>query len=435
VRRSLRLLVAATTSAVALSLLIPLALLVRTLAEDRALQAASEEAAATAALVATLPAEASAAAVVAVLDQRTPLRLSVMLPDGTLVSGTDAGAVGAAERSRRDADLARAAAGESFTTTTAAGAPVVYVPAVGPDGTAVVRVEVPEEETRRGVGTAVALLAGLGLVMLVVATALADVLARRISAPLVGIVATARRMREGDLRARAGETGPPEVVEVATALNDLAVRVEELLVSERESVADLAHRLRTPVTALRLASEQVSEPTGVRVRGYVSDLERAVDAVVRDARRPVRSTMSARCDAVAVARGRVAFWTPLAEDHGVSLRLEASVAQALVPVDPVELSDALDVLLDNAFAHAAGATLVEVAVATDGEHVTVTVADDGPGLAPGAAAERGASGSGSTGLGLDIARRIARAGGGDLVVGRSRTGGAAVALRLRGAPR
>ena len=80
-RRSLRLLVAAVTSAVALSLLIPLGLLVRTLAEERALQAASQEAAAVAAVV-------SAAAenrdeLVSALDQQSAMRISAVLPDGT----------------------------------------------------------------------------------------------------------------------------------------------------------------------------------------------------------------------------------------------------------------------------------------------------------------------------------------------------------------
>lgn len=432
-RRSLRLLVAATTSAVALSLLIPLGLLVRTLAEDRALTSARQECATLAALVTNLPEDADAAQVVTAIDQRSPLALSVRLPDGGVVGAPEPVDLSERDRSRLADDLTRASTGESFTSSVS-GAPVVYVPAVAAEGTYVARALVPLEEIRRGVGTAVAVLAVLGLGMLIGAVALADLLARRISAPLSHIADTARRLRAGDLEARAPRAGPPEVVEVGTALNDLADRVDELLVAERESVADLAHRLRTPVTALRLASEQLAEPAGDRVRGYVADLERAVDGVVRDARRPVASTMSARCDAAAVAAARVAYWTPLAEDRGVALELRADDT-APVPVDAGELSDVLDALLDNAFAYAEGARRIEVAVEVSGPTTRVTVADDGPGLAPGAAVERGASRSGSTGLGLDIARRTARAGGGDLVTGRSRLGGADVGIELRSAPR
>lgn len=429
-RRSLRLLVAATTSAVALSLLIPLSLLVRTLAEDRAIQAANDAARTFAAVVATLPGDAGEGEVVSALEQASPLLVTVRLPDGRVVRATgERGTLGSAAESQLD----RAAAGESFSTREQ-GNPVIYVPAVTAGGTAVVRVEVPDAETSRGVGVAVATLAVLGLAMLVVAVAVADTLARRLSAPLVGIAETARRHRSGDLAARAPERGPPEVVDVGRALNELAVRVEELLVAEREAVADLAHRLRTPVTALRLAGEQVPDPVGERVRGYVDDLERAVDGLVRDARRPVRSAMSARCDAAAVAAERVAYWTPLAEDRGVRLTVTAG-SPAVVAVDGQELADVLDALLDNAFAHA-GEELrrVEVAVEVGGSVTTVAVADDGRGLPPVVPTERGHSGSGSTGLGLDIARRTAEAAGGALRTGTSGLGGAYVAVALRTAP-
>jgi signal transduction histidine kinase len=434
VRRSLRLLVAATTSAVALSLLIPLVLLVRVLAEDRAVQAANEEARTLATVVTQLPEDTSAAAVVESLDQATPLRLSVQLPDGARVGGDDpAGSqLSSQDRSRLDDEFAQAADGRSFTSSWDAS-PVVYVPSAGPAGTFVVRAQVPEEETHRGVGRAIALLAVLGLAMVTAAVVLADYLARRISAPLSDIAATARRLRAGELEARAPETGAPEVMEVGTALNDLAERVDELLVAERETVADLTHRLRTPVTALRLASEQLDEPAGGRVRAYLGELERAVDGVVRDARRPVSSTMSARCDASAVAADRVAYWTPLAEDQGVTLKLTAG-GPAPVRVDAAELSDVLDALLDNAFAHAEPLTSIDVTVAVDEGTTRVTVGDDGPGLRPGALVERGISGSGSTGLGLDIARRTALAGGGDLVTGTSSLGGALVGVELRSAP-
>jgi signal transduction histidine kinase len=434
VRRSLRLLVAATTSAVALSLLIPLALLVRVLAEDRAVQAANEEARTLATVVTQLPEDASAAAVVESLDQATPLRLSVQLPDGTRVGGDDptGSQLSSQDRSRLDDEFGQAADGRSFTSSWDAS-PVVYVPSASPAGTFVVRAEVPQEEAHRGVGRAIALLAVLGLAMVTAAVLLADYLARRISAPLSDIAATARRLRMGELEARAPETGAPEVMEVGTALNDLAERVDELLVAERETVADLAHRLRTPVTALRLASEQLDEPAGGRVRAYLGELERAVDGVVRDARRPVSSTMSARCDASAVAADRVAYWTPLAEDQGVALKLTAG-GRAPVRVDVAELSDVLDALLDNAFAHAEPLTSIDVTVAVGEGKTRVTVGDDGPGLGPGALVERGSSGSGSTGLGLDIARRTALAGGGGLVTGRSRLGGALVGVELRSAP-
>ena len=54
--------------------------------------------------------------------------------------------------------------------------------------------------------------------------------------------------------------GPPEVQELAGAIDRLVDRIQLLLARERESVSDLSHRLRTPVTALRLRVEAVSDP-------------------------------------------------------------------------------------------------------------------------------------------------------------------------------
>jgi signal transduction histidine kinase len=424
-RRTLRWLVAGTTSAVALSLLIPLALLVQTLAADRAVSAASREASRTAALVAALPPDADVGATVQLLDPGASRRVSVQLPDGRLLGEPlPSGADGAAAA----AQLARAASGEAFTVLDD-GPAAAYVPAVVSGGTAVVRVELPPSELRRGVGTALAVLAALAVLLLAVAVGVAEALARRVSAPLVELAAAAHRIRQGDLNTRVRPAGPPEVAELGRALNELAARIGELLVAEREAVADLAHRLRTPVTALRLAGESLPGGDGERVRGYVADLERSVDGIVRDARRPLRSAMAARCDAVAVVTDRVDFWRALAEDSGIDLRLDAGVASAPVGVEGADLADALDALLDNAFAHATGARTVTVRVAAGPGVTEVSVDDDGPGLPPDALA-RGVSGAGGTGLGLDIAARTARAGGGALTVGRSAAGGARVQVSL-----
>ena len=85
------------------------------------------------------------------------------------------------------------------------------------------------------------------------------------------VAQTAHRLREGDLTARAPVSGTEETVELAQALNGLAERTTELLASERASVADLSHRLRTPVTALRLDSEAVTDPEPAS--GWVDPLE------------------------------------------------------------------------------------------------------------------------------------------------------------------
>src|SRR3972149_7014212 len=65
----------------------------------------------------------------------------------------------------------------------------------------------------------------------------------------------------GDLEARVVPSGPPEIVAVGRAFNDLAERLRGLLQAEREAAADISHGLRTPVAALRLQVETLSDPT------------------------------------------------------------------------------------------------------------------------------------------------------------------------------
>jgi signal transduction histidine kinase len=420
----LRLLVAATTSAVVLAFLIPMLLLVRQLASDRASAAAFQEAQQIAVTVAAVGESAGLAAAVEGLVGGSARRVSVVLPDGSVVG----------RPIDDDPDLDRALAGESFRL--GVGEAVhQYVPAVSADGTFVVRTVIPESELRRGVTRASLTISGLGLLLLMAALITADRLARSVSQPFHELARAADQMREGRLDLRVSEEGLPEAVAVGKALNRLAGRVEELLAAERDSVADLSHRLRTPVTALRLDAESLTDPEAAeRLRVHVGHLERSIDAIVKDARRPVRASVAASCDAAAVVRDRVAFWSALAEDQNRALLVGVGEGALEAGIDAGDLADVVDVLIDNVFAHTPdGAPLsVALAPATDGRAgVILTIEDGGPGLPPGDVTARGASGAGSTGLGLDIARRAAIASGGRLELGTSLTlGGAQVRLVL-----
>ena len=183
---------------------------------------------------------------VGLVDQRSPRATSILLPDGTLIGTAPPGS----PQSNATA-VSRARAGEAFTLLGDDGAQVV-VPVVTERGTVVVRTAVSGGDLRQGVATAWLIFAGLGAVLLFIAVVGADRLGRRVSAPVTELAAVAHRLRAGELDARAVPRGPVETVELGAALNRLADRIGELLTAEREAVADLSHRLRTPVTALRL---------------------------------------------------------------------------------------------------------------------------------------------------------------------------------------
>src|SRR5690606_13461666 len=139
---------------------------------------------------------------------------------------------------------------------------------------------------------------------------------------------------------------------VAAGLNHLASRITTLLKQEREAMADLSHRLRTPLMALRLESEALPPGHASRMSDGIDQLERAVTQVIHDARaRGVDTGGGARSDATEVVRDRVQFWSVLAEDTGRTFQSSIGAGPMLVRCPATELASAVDALLGNVFAH------------------------------------------------------------------------------------
>lgn len=112
---------------------------------------------------------------------------------------------------------------------------------------------------------------------------------------------------------RLNRRGGPEIVAVAAALNFLAGRIRDLVSGERERVADLSHRLRAPLTSLRLEAEASGHDD---LLAGVDRLERAVTDVIADARRPLHPPgRRGACDLGVVVGERVEFWGALADEH------------------------------------------------------------------------------------------------------------------------
>lgn len=421
-RRQLALAAAALTSMVVLAFVVPLAVLVRTIAVDRATNAAEREATGLISTVAGVIDRDILARIVGSTDARSPNDVTVFLGDGTVLgSATPAGAA-----------VIRARQGQSFVQDVEGGREVLVAVEVASGTTHVIRVFVPADTLTAGVTTAWLLLGVLGVGLVAIAVVVADRLARSIVAPVRDLAGVAERLERGDLAARVTTAGPPEIVEVGNALNLLADRISELLTAEREAVADLSHRLRTPVTALRLDVESLRNPEEAeRLAADVDALARAVDRLITEARRPMREGVRAESDLTVVARERVAFWEVLAEDQGRELRTELPERPCPVPVSRDDLEAALDALLGNVFAHTPDGTPFCVSVLDGDGGPTLVVEDEGPGLPGDSALERGASGGGSTGLGLDIVRRTAEAGGGRIVLAERDGGGARIEVHFR----
>jgi signal transduction histidine kinase len=438
VRKTLALVSAAVTSMVAIAFLIPLAVIVRDVARDRALTSAQLAAAAIEPVLAVTTSRATLASAIASTQAGEAGELAVFLAGpqsadrlrgGTLVGGT---------QHATNADLHRAVtAGQSFIAPVPGGYLVLQPVALGASRLAVTEVYVPAAQVSQGVAASWAVMAAVAVALIGVSVLVADRLATRITGPARALAEAAGALGNGDLTARSTAAGPPELVAAGDAFNVMAERLTRLITAERVMAADLPHRLRTPLTALRMNAAGLGPGRAAdETRLAVSRLEQEIDLIIRAARRPALDE-PAGCDAAEVLIDRMGFWSALAEDQGRPCHLTGADRPVRVPVPRSDLATAADALIGNVFQHTAEGTGFAVTLHCGDGVVLIFFADAGPGIGdPDSALLRGSSGAGSTGLGLDIARRVAESTGGGLKIDRSALGGAQVQLWLRtGAPR
>jgi signal transduction histidine kinase len=414
-RRSLALVSAAVTSMVAIAFLIPLAIMVRDVARNRAFTSAQLTGTAVEPVLAVTTDRATLERAIASTAAGRENQLAIDL-NGTLIGGPQR--VGAA-------DL------RAISNTT-------IVPVTGgyevlePDAGAIIEVYVPAADVTRGVTASWAVMTAVALALIGVSVIVADRLASRITRPARALAAAAAALGEGDLTARSTPAGPPELAATGHAFNLMAERLSGLISAERVMAADLPHRLRTPLTALRMNAASLGPGRAAdETRLAVQRMEREIDLIIRAARRPAPEEPSG-CDAAEVLTERMAFWSALAEDQGRPWHLTGADRPVRVPVSRSDLATAADALLGNVFQYTPEGTEFAVTLHAGRGVVLIFFADAGPGISdPGAALQRGISGGGSTGLGLDIARRVAGSTGGTVKIDRSALGGAQVQLWLR----
>ncbi|MGW1954146.1 sensor histidine kinase [Streptomyces sp. NPDC001920] len=423
----------AVTTMVVVAFAVPLGLVIREMARDRAFSNAEREAAAVAPALSITTDRDQLERVVA--SAGSDAGMAVHIP----ASG-DAAAVDLGRRRAAADDIATVRRlGRASTSEVPGGSTLLQPVALSSGEIAVVEVYVPDSDVTNGLATAWAVLAGVGVALIVGSVAVADRLGVRMVRPAQRLVEGAHELGEGKLGARVPEEGPTELRLAAVAFNSMADQVVQLLANERELAADLSHRLRTPLTVLRLNAASLGDgPAAEQTRAAVAQLEREVDTIIRTAREAKPQTVAAGpgagCDAAEVVRERMAFWSALAEDEGRKVRVAGVDRPVRIPVARADLAAALDALLGNVFRHTPEGTAFAVDVHNGEDAVIVLVSDAGPGIAdPEAAMARGrGSGSdGSTGLGLDIVRRLAESTGGDVRIGSSVLGGTEVRIWIQ----
>lgn len=256
--------------------------------------------------------------------------------------------------------------------------------------------------------------------------------------PVADLDAAARRLAAGDVRSRAHQLGPPELRRLAHSFNSMADSVQTSQRQQRDLVADAAHQLGNPLTALRLRIEELGVPGAdpERVGAALEEADR-LDGLVHSlldlSRVGAEMVAPEDRDVVDDVRRRCELWAP------VFSALEVTAPEVLVAsVTPGLVDLVLDAVLDNAAKFAPDAP-VEVRVAGTSEQVMIAVRDRGPGLPADDVAKVGDrffrgrlhQNVAGSGLGLAIIRARVADVGGRLTVLQAEGGGLEVSVVLR----
>lgn len=306
---------------------------------------------------------------------------------------------------------------------TIAGALVAAVPLTrGEQIVGVMRAAAPTWVVDDRTRNAILLMVVIGTAVVAVSAVIAAWQARRLARPITVLAHTATALGRGDFTIRSDTTGVAEVDELSDALNRTAEQLDRMLSRERSFSEDASHQLRTALTGLRLTLEAAKlDPTvnrDVALRDAVTQADR-LDATIDDLLRLAREPSGRRAPLVvnAIIDELVATWHGRLAARGRPLRVIVHDDLPTAAAAPAAMRQILDVLLDNAARHGAGTVTVEARPATGGG-VAVEVRDEGPGIAgdPERIFERRSRDARGHGIGLALARSLAEAEGGKLLV-------------------
>ena len=287
-----------------------------------------------------------------------------------------------------------------------------------------------------------------GLIGLVAAVVLALILTRSLVGPLRALTGVVSGFGPGAYGARAAESGPTQVRDLARAFNAMAGRVSTNERAMRNLIADVSHELRTPLTSIRGFAEALQD-------GTVSDPERqarSLEVIQQETGRMLRmveqlldlSRLEAgesRLQLTTVNPSEllehvVSVFAPRAESQGLALRIAVATDAPEIEADYDRLLQVLSNVLDNALRHTSQGEITLTAQALD-DGLELQVSDTGEGIA----AEdlpnlfdrfsqpQSRSGPGA-GLGLAISREIVRAHGGEIRAESPPGEGATITIRL-----
>ena len=287
---------------------------------------------------------------------------------------------------------------------------------------------VPALVVAAGRGAAAATIVGACMVAAAALAAwLAAVLAARMARPVEELAEAAGRLGAGDPRPLGRRYGVAELDQVADGLDSSARRLSSLLAADRELAVDASHQLRTPLTALSMRLEEMiaaaDDPEVVREEGSaaLAQAERLADVVSQLlSLSPARRATAASAELTGIdeiVQQQVVEWEPAFRRARRKL-VVIGVRGLQAHVTPGGLAQVLATLLDNALMHGGGTVTIQTSQSA--RSVVIEVRDEGKGVPPDLVSrifERSVSGRPEgTGLGLALARTMAAADGGRVVL-------------------
>ncbi|NUT24105.1 MAG: HAMP domain-containing histidine kinase [Hamadaea sp.] len=303
-------------------------------------------------------------------------------------------------------------------------------------------------------GTAWAVLKGLWLPLgagLLAGVLAGVLLARRLTRPLRNAAVAAARIRAGDHAVRVPVEDPPEVADLASALNELAGALAVSEARQREFLLSISHELKTPLTTLRgyaealadgVVQESETAPVGRTMIGEADHLARLIDDLLALARLDAVDfpLQVAVVDLVPVVRAVQDAWQPRCTAHGVPLRVQVPDGPLMVTTDAGRLRQVIDGLLENALRVVPPGKPIVVELTAELKGAIIQVRDGGPGFTDddlAVAFERGALHQRyqgvrkvGSGLGLALAAGLVRRLGGTVSAGHAPEGGAALTVTI-----
>lgn len=297
-------------------------------------------------------------------------------------------------------------------------------------------------------------LARAGIIALLIGFSLAAFMANRLLRPIEATISAARKISEGDFSQRVPPQAHSGIHELITAINEMAVNLEKNDLKRSSLFSDLAHDFRTPLAVQRATIEAIEDglyPLNHDTLTTLKDQNLHLSRLVEDLGLLARldagrfTLITNPTDLAEFTIGVVNRFESLITQQNRRIRILTAQKNLMVEIDNDRIEQILGNILQNAMLYTPKNTPIDVSVFQKGATAVVTVRDHGPGI-PADKLEtifdryyrlnqENGQDPGGQGIGLAIARRLARVHGGNLTVRNHQEGGAQFVLELPLMPR